>query len=188
MNSLTKLKPYIKLIFIVVLFVTTTKKTFSQYTEYEVKAAYIFSFVKFIEWENIDISKSDTIVLGIYKNDPFGEILERIMLGRKSNGKFWKIIRFNKIADVDKCNIVFLSGIDKYELGIILKRISKKPILSIGDEIPDFCEIGGILNFTPQYSDNQFEINNKLANKNGIKINPKLLKLAKIVSYNEDEF
>lgn len=188
MNSLTKIKLYIKFIFVVALFTITTKKTFSQYTEYEVKAAYIFSFMKFIEWENPTIAKSDTITLGIYKNDPFGKILEHIMLGRKSNGKLWKILRFDKIANVDKCNIVFLSDIDKYELGIILKRISSKPILSIGDEIPDFCEIGGMLNFTPQYSDNQFEINNKLANKNGININPKLLKLAKIVSYNEDEF
>lgn len=185
---MSKFKKHISIVFIAVVFTAIVKPVYSQYTEYEVKAAYIFSFVKFMEWENTKINKLDTITLGIYKNDPFGIILENIMLGRKSNGKFWKILRFSNIKKVDKCNVVFLSDINKYELVTILKRIKNKPILSIGDEIQEFCEIGGILNFTSQYSANQFEINNKMANKNGITINPKLLKLAKIVSYNEDEF
>lgn len=164
------------------------KVSYGQYSEYEIKAAYIFNFAKFIEWKSSETDINDTIVLGIYKNDPFGIVLEKTMIGRKANGKAWKILRISKVSDVDQCNILFFSDVGKYELSIILKRIERKPIISIGDEIEDFCEIGGIINFTPQYSQNQFEINNKVAIKHGIKINPKLLKLAKIVSYNEDEF
>lgn len=163
-------------------------KAFAQYTEYEVKAAYIFSFVKFIDWKNAKINNQDTVVLGIYKNDPFGVTIEDIMNGRTSKGKHWKIIRIDNVKQVDKCNLVFVSEVSKYDLNLLLKRIQNKPIISIGDGISDFCEIGGMINFTSQYSANQFEINNKLANKNGIIINPKLLKLAKIVSYNDREF
>ncbi len=164
------------------------KLSYCQYSEYEIKAAYIFNFAKFIEWTNTIDSPKDIIILGIYKHDPYGIILEKTMVGRKANGKSWKILRINKISDVDKCHILFLSDVGKYELGIILNRIKNKHILTIGDEIDDFCEIGGIVNFTPQFSQNQFEINNKVANQHGITFNPKLLKLAKIVSYNEDEF
>lgn len=160
----------------------------AQYSEYEIKAAYIFNFAKFIEWPENNALPTDTIVLGIYKNDPFGIILEKTMIGRKANGKSWKIVRINKISEIDQCHILFCSGIGKYELGIINKYISQKHILTIGDEIPDFCELGGVINFTPQFSSHQFEINNRIANKNGIVINPKLLKLAKIVSISEDEF
>lgn len=168
--------------------VLLSKVSYGQYSEYEIKAAYIFNFAKFIEWNKIDSENNDTIVLGIYKNDPFGIVLEKTMVGRKANGKAWKILRISRMSDVDLCNILFFSDIGKYELGLILKRIENNPILSIGDEIDDFCEIGGIINFTPQFSQNQFEINNKVAVRSGININPKLLKLAKIVSYNEDEF
>lgn len=164
------------------------KLSVAQYSEYEIQAAYIFNFAKFIEWPVDVYSQSDTIVLGVYKNDPFGITLEKTMIGRKANGKSWKILRLQKMSDVDKCHIIYFSEIDKFELGLVLKRIQNKPILSIGDEIESFCEIGGIVNFTAQFSHNQFEINNKLAIQHGIKINPKLLKLAKIVSYNEDEF
>lgn len=164
------------------------KNCHAQYSEYEIKAAYIFNFAKFIEWPEYKDTSSDTIVLGIYKYDPFGIILEKTMIGRTANGKSWKILRIKRVSDVDKCNIIFFSEVSKYEMGIVLKRIKNQPILSIGDEIDEFCEIGGVINFTPQYSQNQFEINNKEAIKSSITINPKLLKLAKIVSYNEDEF
>ncbi len=181
-------KKYKLFLVIGVLLVTLIKNSSGQYSEYEIKAAYIFNFAKFIEWPQSDNSPKDTIVLGIYKNDPYGIILEKTMIGRKANGKAWKILRINRISEVDNCHILFFSDIGKYELGIILDRVKSKHILCIGDEIDGFCEIGGIVNFTPQFSQNQFEINNKVANQQGIIINPKLLKLAKIVSYNEDEF
>ena len=51
----------------------------AQYSEYEVKAAYIFNFAKFIEWPDNYID-SDTLYLCVYKNDPFGIILEKTII------------------------------------------------------------------------------------------------------------
>jgi hypothetical protein len=110
------------------------------------------------------------------------------MVGRKANGKDWKIIRTNNKKELEKCNIVFFSDIEKSELLKILEQLKNKPLLTIGDEIIDFCEIGGTINFTPQFSEYQFEINNEVAKSHRIIISPKLLLLAKIVSSTEDEF
>jgi len=158
-----------------------------QYAEYELKAAYIFNFAKFINWPP-SANNNDTIVLAVYKNDPFGIILEKTMVGRKANGKNWKIIRTKSIKDLEKCNIAFFSDIQKYELLKIIKQLNNKPVLTIGDEFFDFCELGGIINFTPQFSEYQFEINNDIAKTHKIIISPKLLLLSKIVSNTEDEF
>jgi len=158
-----------------------------QFTEYELKAAYTFKFAKFIEWPANNIS-NDTITIGIYKEDPFGVVLEKTMIGRKANGKDWKIIRTQKRTDLEKCDIVFFSDIEKYELSKILDQLKNKPILTIGDEIIDFCEMGGTINFTPQFSEYQFEINNDVAKSKNIRISHKLLLLAKVISNNEDEF
>ena len=66
----------------------------AQYSEYEVKAAYIFNFAKFIEWPANYID-GDTLYLCVYKKDPFGIILEKTMIGRKDNGKDWKFRRMS---------------------------------------------------------------------------------------------
>lgn len=163
------------------------KSAMAQYSEYELKAAYIFNFAKFLEWPKTTIS-NDTIILAVYQEDPFGIILEKTMIGRKANGKDWKIIRTNRKKDLENCHIVFFSDIQKYELLKILDQLNNKPILTVGDEIIDFCESGGTINFTPQFSEYQFEINNEIAKSHKIVISPKLLLLSKIVSNNEDEF
>ena len=140
-----------------------------------------------MEWPNA-AQQNDTIVIGIYENDPFGIILEKTMIGRKANSKDWKIIRTSSVSQLKKCHIVFFSEIQKYELTKILNQLKYKPILTIGDEILDFCELGGTINFTPQFSEYQFEINNDVAKSSNIIISHKLLQLAKIISNNEDEF
>lgn len=163
------------------------KSGMCQYSEYEIKAAYIFNFAKFIEWPSPAV-ESDTITLAVYKNDPFGIVLEKTMVGRRANGKVWKIIRTDNLEVLNNCQMVFFSDIEKYDLLKLVKYLKNKPILTIGDEIVDFCDMGGTINFTPQYSEYQFEINNELAKNNKVIISPKLLILAKIVSNSEDEF
>lgn len=165
----------------------TAGKALAQYSEYEVKAAYIFNFAKFIEWP-ADYIENDTIYLCVYKNDPFGIILEKTMIGRKANGKDWKIIRISNLNEAEKCHFLIVSGIKQHEAIQVLKSIGNKPIVTVGDELNNFCNIGGVINFLPQFSERQFEINKDVANDIGIKISPKLLLLAKIISTKEDEF
>ncbi|MBO7433189.1 MAG: YfiR family protein [Salinivirgaceae bacterium] len=158
----------------------------AQYSEYEVKAAYVFNFAKFIEWPESYIG--DTIQLCIYKDDPFGIILEKTMIGRKANGRSWNIRRVSNINDIGNCHILILSGTKQHEIMQVLKAIDKKPIVTIGDEMAGFCMLGGVINFMPQFSKHQFEINKDAADGIGVKISPKLLLLAKIISTKEDEF
>lgn len=165
----------------------TGKTVHAQYSEYEIKAAYIFNFAKFIEWPVLK-ANSDTIYLAIYGNDPFGIILEKTMIGRKAQGKDWKIVRTRNVSELEQCHIVFISDVGKFETIQLLEKLKNIPILTIGDELVQFCELGGIVNFTPQFSDQQFEINNEVAKNKGITISPKILLLAKIISNKEDEF
>ena len=73
-------------------------------------------------------------------------------------------------------------------MGISTSLLLPFPIVTIGDEMSFLCRIGGTINFLPQFSERQFEINKDVANDIGIKISPKLLLLAKIISTKEDEF
>jgi hypothetical protein len=180
------IKLYIAAFVTAVICLSATKAQ-AQYSEYEVKAAYIFNFAKFIEWP-ADFIPGDTICLCVYKNDPFGIILEKTMIGRKANGKDWKIKRITNISEIGSCHILIMSGVKQHEVMQVIQKIQNQPIVTIGDEIRDFCEMGGLINFLPQYSERQFEINKDVASDIRIKISPKLLLLAKIISTKEDEF
>ncbi len=162
-------------------------KAHAQYAEYEVKAAYIFHFAKFMEW-NTEKEDSTVLTIGLYQNDPFGIILDKTLLGRSTNGKQWNIVQVANQEEALSCDFLFISDIERYDLLKLLERLKKTAIITIGDEIEGFCQDGGLINFSPQYSSHRFEINNKRAILNGITISPKLLVLSKLVSDDEDEF
>lgn len=165
------------------------KETFAQnYTEYEVKAAYIFNFSKFVQWPVSAFESNDSpIILGIYGDDPFGTIIHNTF-NRQVNGRSWVIKHLKNISDIGNCHILFVTGVNKYEMTKLLDYTSKRSILTIGDNINEFCLTGGIVNFMPQYSKNQFEINNDVAKSTGLSISSKLLILAKIVRTDEVKF
>ena len=166
-----------------------TKGFSQQYTEYEVKAAYIFTFAKFVKWPaNAFDSKTSPFILGIYDPDPFGIIINNTIKNRTVNGRRWVIKHFSKPEDITKCQLLFIPKIKKSELIKILNKTKNKPILTIGDNIEDFCVSGGILNFTPKYSRHRFEINNDVAIQSNLIISSKVLILAKIISSDEIKF
>lgn len=153
-----------------------------QYTEYEVKAAYIFNFTKFINWPKTTFSLSNPpFVVGIYGDDPFGLILVKFFEGRTIKGRKLIIEHYYKPEDINNCNVLFISKINKLELTDVINVVQEKSILTIGDNIQEFCESGGMINFTKQYSKHRFEINNNAANKADLTISSKLLSLAKII-------
>ena len=150
-----------------------------QYTEYEVKAAYIYNFGKFIKWPENKI-KSEFII-GVYGNNPFGEILKDALEGRELYDKPIKVIYFKNLVNIDKCNILFISKTNKETFVKIINLVKNKPVLTVGDNIDDFCVSGGIINFTPKYSKYRFYINNNSAKRNKLIISSKLLSLSKII-------
>src|ERR1700732_1429930 len=55
--------------------------------EYDVKAAFLFNFTKFVEWpEGSFGDPAAPIVIGIIGDEPFGDSLLRIVAGQKAQG------------------------------------------------------------------------------------------------------
>jgi hypothetical protein len=192
MRTFKKIKycQLITLLLGILLINTLCNKSYSQsFTEYEVKAAYIYNFAKFVEWpDSIFPTKSSPIILGIYNGDPFGDILTKTFEGRSVNGRKWIIKYFKEPDKIEKCNILFIPKLEMIELLKVLNAVKNKSVLTVGDNVKDFCQTGGMLNFTPQNSKNRFEINNNEALKAKLIISSKLLILSKIIRTNEIKF
>ena len=99
------------------------------YTEYEVKAAYIFNFARFVKWPDSSFdSKTSPFILGIYNPDPFGVIINNTIKNRTVNDRKWIIKHFSKPEDITKCHLLFIPEVDKSELIKILNQSKNKSI------------------------------------------------------------
>ncbi|NSW45705.1 MAG: YfiR family protein [Bacteroidales bacterium] len=160
-----------------------------QYTEYELKSAYLFNFAKFITYPPSTFNSTrDPFIIGVYGNDAFLDVLQNIIKGKNINGRNVIAISINQIEDIQNCQIVFFSKTTRNQILMFLEYINNKPILSVGDNIEDFCENGGIINFTPQNDHKRFEINPNAAQRSNLIISSKLLALARIVNDVENKF
>lgn len=160
-----------------------------QYTEYELKSAYLFNFAKFVDFpENTFSSPRDPFIIGIYGNEAFLDVMQTIIKGRSVHNRNVIAILVSRPEDITHCQIIFLSKITTNQAFYLLEHIGNKPILTVADNIEDFCQKGGMINFTPQYSQKRFEINPNAAQRASITISSKLLILARIINDAEIKF
>ncbi len=148
--------------------------------EYSVKAALIYSIIKFVDWPEQDKSMvSNPLCIAVFGHDPFGGNLD--VLGSKTvKGRLIKIRRLQRIEDIRSCEVLFISSSERTQLSRIIKQLQNQPILTIADHA-GFPQAGGIINLTTVNNKVQFEINNNAALRARLRISSQLLKLAKIV-------
>jgi hypothetical protein len=150
-------------------------------SEYEVKAAYLFNFAKFVEWPAQSFpTDSSPLVFGVLGKDPFGETLEQAFAGQKVGGRGFEIRRGARIQDLGPCHILFISDSESERLEAVLDSIRGMNALTVSD-LDKFASSGGVIGFFHEEKRIRFEVNPDAAQRAGLKLSSKLLKLARIV-------
>jgi hypothetical protein len=148
--------------------------------EYEVKAAFLYNFTKFVEWPTEATTDAGaTFNLCVLGEDPFGKAFDSIQ-GEKIVNKKLVINRFKELHALEKCRILYISESEEERLTQILKSLKGLHILTVSDS-EGFAQHGVIINFYMEGNRVRFEINVDAARRSGLKISSKLLNLAKIV-------
>ena len=150
-------------------------------TEYDIKAAFLLNFAKFVVWPDSSFQDSSSpIIIGILGNDPFGSVLDNIVKNEKVKGRKIIVKRSKQLSDLRGSHILFVSSSEQSRLGSIIHETSGWHALTVGD-VPGFANHGGIINFVIRDNKVKFEINTAAANTADLKISSQLLKLAKII-------
>ncbi|MEM1135620.1 MAG: YfiR family protein [Bacteroidota bacterium] len=150
----------------------------AQYSEYQIKGAMVYNFAKYITWPK-KIFGNKKMIVAVLGDNPFGEDLEKIVANRKANDRFIEIRYGRTIKDIKGSHVVFFSrSEDQASIESVLESYNAKFILTIGDDIEDFCELGGIINLSFKQKKPSFSINLEAAQKAGLIIDAKLLQLA----------
>ena len=169
------------LVALIAMFVLPGGAAAQEANEYEVKAAFLYNFAKFVEWpNNVSPDPNAPMVIGILGKDPFGGELDRAIEGRSVNGHRLAIKRFSTLEAYQYCHILFVSSSERNNLARILAHIGNSSVLTVS-ETERFAQIGGIINFTTIENRIRFEINRAAAERVGLKISSRLLSLGRVV-------
>jgi len=144
--------------------------------EYQVKAAFLYNFAKFVGWP---AGAAGPFVVCIAGDDPFGASLEEVLRGKAVNGRAFVVRRLGKASATGGCHILFVSGSERKRLREVLGA-TPRGVLTVGD-CEEFAKSGGIVGFTLVEGKVRFEVNIDAAGASGLKISAQMLSLAKLV-------
>ena len=197
-----KSKTYVLLTMTLALFVMPTTAALADHhtTEYNVKAGFIFNFIKYITWpwEKLTTEKNDDpIVIGIIGVNPFGRVFEPITKKKIKNKKL--VIRYfpgfkqtggkynnSNTENLRKCHVLFVSSSEKKYTQKIIELVTGSNVLTVSDT-DDFVEIGGIINFITEESKIRFSINLDAAKRSELVVPTTILKIAKKVIHEREK-
>jgi hypothetical protein len=149
--------------------------------EYQVKAAFLFNFTKYVEWPSNAFSGANSpFIIGIVGKDPFGGQMEKTLEGKTVDGHGFTVRRYRQPADIGDCHVLFISDSEKDRVGRILAKVGDSPTLTVSD-IGNFARLGGAIGFVVEDERVRFDINTEAAQHAGLKISSRLLALAKSV-------
>jgi len=149
----------------------------SELPEYDIKAAYLFNFSKFVEWPpHAFSSPSAPLVIGILGSDPFGGTLDRITQGEVVHGHKLVVRHCRTIGDIKGCHIVFIPKTESGRVGEALAAVRGSGALTVGDS-DHFVTQGGMIGFVLAGKTVRFQINAGVARREALAISSRLLKL-----------
>jgi hypothetical protein len=149
--------------------------------EYQLKAAFLFNFAKFVEWPAASfLGPQSPFVICILGPDPFGHAMDDALRGKMIGERGVAIERSKELADARHCQMVFVSSSEKSRVAEILDGLKGTSALVVG-ETEGFAAAGGMIQFVLEDNRVRFLINTDATDRAGLKVSSKLLSLARLV-------
>lgn len=146
-----------------------------------VKAVFLYNLANFVSWptDSFD-SPGSPFRICIVGQDPFGNVLDKIVQKEIVKGRQIAVERVSDITDLCDCHILFISASVQAQLPQVLKSTMNCNVLTVGDT-EDFARLGGMVGLVRKGNRVYLEVNVDSTAKVSLRISSKLLDLARIV-------
>jgi hypothetical protein len=145
--------------------------------EYQVKAAFLLNFTKFIEWPPSESAQGLPFDICVLGDDPFGTVLDQIVEGETLQGRKLTIQRVRRPPPAS-CRVLFVSKAEK-DIDGLLAGV-EPGVLTVSDR-SGFLRDGGMIGFVIENRRVRFDINQAAAVRAGLSLSSKLLSVARSV-------
>ena len=158
----------------------------SKPTDFQVKAAYLYNFGRFIEWPaNVTPAKTGYFNICVVGEDPFGAALDATLSGELIGNQKVVARRITSPHEASECRILFISSSETKRLNKIIESLDKTPVLTVSDA-PQFSQRGGMIQFVLEGSRIRFEVNLAATQRAGLTPSSELLKVATAIRRDRD--
>jgi len=149
--------------------------------EAQVKAAFVYNFIKFVDWPSDVVQRSgDSIVVAVIGDGGVADAAEHLLGGKQVGDRRVVVRRLKADQSLAGVHAIFVTETDAKKVHRVLDGASGHPILSIGDA-GGFAASGGIIGLVIEDRKVRFEIDQDAADSAGLKISSKLLALSRVV-------
>ena len=155
-------------------------------TDSQVEAAYLYNFLKFVDWPDDPPKESRSPwVLCVVGDTSVGDDLTQQVSGKAVRGHNLEARKLPISADLRGCNILFIGASEKKQLGWTLASLRGSSVLTVAD-MDHFVESGGMIQFVIQDSRVRVAIDVGATSRARLKVSSKLLSLAIAVTGSEE--
>lgn len=174
---------YIKIFFIILFIYKTDSQLCAQVNTaygYEVKAAFLYNFTKFITWpEEAFTGESDPFIIGILGPDPFNNYLNDIIRGESVGRHPIEVKIFDNLSEITNCQMLYINSDNDENIRQALQMLKNKNVLTVSEYV-FFSRLGGHVKFYNENNKIKFQVNPGAVKNSRLTISSKLLNLAKI--------
>jgi hypothetical protein len=149
-------------------------------SEYQIKAAFLLNFTKFIEWPAGE-GASSTFSICVVGEDPFGPVLDQLVDGETVGGRKIAVRRIRAQGSADaagSCEILYVAKQEQNIQSVLAG--AGAGVLTVG-EGDNFLDAGGMIAFVLENRRVRFNIDQGAARKAGLKLSSRLLAVARSV-------
>ena len=149
--------------------------------ESQVKAAYLYNFIKFVEWPPALFPNPDEpFVICVLGDEHTSDVLEQSIQNKKANGRSIRMRRPHSTQDFKSCHVLFLGFSDRDRTAKVLHELRGSSVLTVGQS-EGFLPLGGMINMVRHDRTIELEIDPDIPNMVGLKVSSRLLVVAHIV-------
>lgn len=146
-------------------------------TEYDVKAAYLVNFGRFMRQSADAAPRTSTFDICVVGEDPMGPSLDAIAEGQQIGRRPVRVKRMHEAQDAHSCDIAYISAAGPERISAELEALRGSGALTVSDA-PDFLREGGMIQFVLQGDHVRFSVNLDAAHKAHVILSSDLLRVA----------
>jgi YfiR/HmsC-like len=159
----------------------SAQETLPAAIEYQIKASFVYTVAKFVDWPADSFpAPGKPLTLGIVGDPAVSEAIASALRGKRVHDRDLVVKRLPDLGSLRSCQIVYISGDEKESLVAVLEQVAAAGVLTVGEGV-DFAPSGGILGLSLRDSLVQFEVNLAAAQRAGLNISSKILRLGHVV-------
>ena len=163
-------------VLLIIFFLSSSNAAVMQNQDYtnNVKAAFIYNFTKYLSWAE---QERPIFTIAVFGKSALVPLLQEIAQKRRFEQREIEIKQYYDAAQIEQCDILFISETGKNHLAEITARLHGKNTLLIS-EINGALVDGVMINFLNIEETIKFEINLKAMNEAHFHPSSQLLKVA----------